>query len=451
MRRLFDLIVRNWPLKLAALGLAVVLYAGVVLSGNAREWPGDVAIAIVDPPVGGVLLTPPGSVTDIQYRAPLDLAGQLTSRSFRATIDLSGITPEPGGPVIEVPVQLVALDPRVTVVSYEPRSVDVRLDSVQSRTVPVSVARGVAPEGLVLGPPQVDPSSVLLRGASSRLAQVHSVVARVVLDASGLNVDQEVALEAVDEADGLVPGIEVVPRVARVRIDVARELAYAVLPVVVRLAGVPAAGHRVDRVRVDPVTVTVSGEAPSVDRLSAVTTGPVPVDGLTSDTTRTVGLELPPDISLIGAPDVTVTVGIVPSRGSRALEAGLVVDGARRDRQTTLSTGSVLVTLAGGVAALDALEDGDLGGLVATVDVSGLGVGRHEAQVRVDAPDGLEVLSVAPGSVLVTIGPAQPPPTASSGGSAPPTSGAPFPSGSSTDAIDDRVTPSPSSEPPGGS
>ena len=38
-------LVRNWPLKLAAiLGLATVLYAGLVLSENARTWTGEVPI-----------------------------------------------------------------------------------------------------------------------------------------------------------------------------------------------------------------------------------------------------------------------------------------------------------------------------------------------------------------------------------------------------------------------
>ncbi len=256
MKRALDFIVRNWPLKLAALGLATVLYAGVVLSGNSRSWPGEVTIAVVDPPAGGVLLTPPGSVTEIRYRAPLDIAGQLTSQSFRATLDLSGLTPEQGGPAVEVPVQLIALDPRVQVVDYAPRAVDVRLDSVVSRMMPVTVERGVAPEGLVLGPPQVEPAAVLLRGASSRLADVRSVVARLAIDASGLNVDQDVDLAAVDETGDLVPGVEIVPGDARIRIDVARELAYAVVPVVVDLTGEPAPGFRVGGVSVDPATVT---------------------------------------------------------------------------------------------------------------------------------------------------------------------------------------------------
>ena len=361
-----------------------------------------------------MLLTPPGAVTEIRYRAPLDIAGQLTSQSFRATLDLSGLTPEQGGPAVEVPVQLVALDPRVQVVDYAPRAVDVRLDSVVSRMVPVTVERGVAPEGLVLGPPQVEPAAVLLRGASSRLADVRSVVARLAVDASGLNIDQDVDLAAVDEAGDLVPGVEIVPGDARVRIDVGRELAYAVLPVVVDLTGEPAPGFRVGGVTVDPTTVTVSGEAPAVERLSAIMTAPIPVDGLMADRTRTVALEVPAALTLIGEPQAQVTVSIVPARGSRTLEAGLALSGARRDRTTTLSTNKVLVTLSGDIAALDALEAGRSGTLVGELDVSGLGNGRHEVEVQVAPPDGVTVVAVAPRTVVVRISPASATPAPSS-------------------------------------
>ena len=78
---------------------------------------------------------------------------------------------------------------------------------------------------------------MVVRGASSRVAAVQSVVARVAIDASGLNVDQDVDLEAIDDTGAPVPGVELIPQRVHVSIDVARELAYATLPVVPVLPG----------------------------------------------------------------------------------------------------------------------------------------------------------------------------------------------------------------------
>ena len=133
MRRLLDFLLRNWPLKLAAIGLAVVLYAGVTLSGNKRTWPGAVAIEVLDPPPGAAVLDLPGSVTMIRYRAPFEAASQLTTGSFLASIDLADVTPAAGGPPVPVDVRVTAIDPRVQVIDFTPRSVNVRVDQVVSR------------------------------------------------------------------------------------------------------------------------------------------------------------------------------------------------------------------------------------------------------------------------------------------------------------------------------
>ena len=183
----------------------------------------------------------------IRYRAPLDVASQLTNGSFHASIDLSQVVPAAGGPAVEVPVQLVPIDARVEIVDYSPRVVNVRVDEVVSRTFPVNVERGSVPAGLVLGPVQVTPSSVSVRGASSRVSSVHDVTARVAIDDSGLNVDQEVDLDALDETGNLVAGVQLDPQRVLVRIDVAKQLAYATLPVVPRAERRSRAGHGRDR------------------------------------------------------------------------------------------------------------------------------------------------------------------------------------------------------------
>ena len=226
------LIFGNWPLKLAALVLATVLYAGLALSESTRSWSGPVPIEVLRAPVGGALLEAPGVVDSIEFRAEQEVADQLTNDSFRASIDLSAVEPRAGAPPVTVPVDVFPVDPRVRVVSYSPPGVTVRLDLVVSRVRPVVIDPGPIPEGIELGPIVADPNQVTIRGASSRVQNVRTVEARFVVDASGINIDQDVALEAFDELGALVPGVEIDPPSVRVRADVARQLAYATVPVV---------------------------------------------------------------------------------------------------------------------------------------------------------------------------------------------------------------------------
>ena len=70
MRRILEIVLHNWPLKLAAVGLATVLYGGLVLSQGARTFDGQVPIRPPVIPPGMWLLEQPPPVTSIRYFAP---------------------------------------------------------------------------------------------------------------------------------------------------------------------------------------------------------------------------------------------------------------------------------------------------------------------------------------------------------------------------------------------
>ena len=127
MTRLTGLITHNWPLKVAAVALATVLYASLALSQNARTWPGRVPIEAVDQPAGAFLLEGLGDVTSIRYYAPADVAARISSSDFQAIADLSSVTPSQGGAPVSVPVEVIALDPRIKVLDYQPDRVAVRV------------------------------------------------------------------------------------------------------------------------------------------------------------------------------------------------------------------------------------------------------------------------------------------------------------------------------------
>jgi YbbR domain-containing protein len=246
----------------------------------------------------------------------------------------------------------------------------------------------------------VSPASAILRGASSRVAAVQSVVARVAVDASGLNIDQDVDLEAIDENGASVPGVEVLPDRAHVSIEVARELAYATLPVVPVIVGSPAAGYRVSSVTANPTTLTVSGEAEAVTQLSAVSTQPLDVTGLTDSLVGSVEPDLPADVSVVGDGAVQVQVTIEAETGSQTWQAGVRLEGARANREYALSASTIQVTFGGPAPVLASVDPSTI---VAAVDVAELSVGRHEVNVTVTPIEGLDVLDVAPATIRVDV------------------------------------------------
>ncbi len=390
----------NWPLKLTALGLAVVLYMGVAISESTRSWAGPVPIEVLNAPTGGALLDDPGVVETIEFRASDDIAEALTNDSFRASIDLSAVEPRPGANTVEVPVDVFPVDPRVRVVDYDPPGVTVRVDAVVSRQLPVEVEHGPLPDGIELGPVIVDPNQAVISGASSRLQNVRTVEGRFVVDASGLNIDQDVALEAFDEDGAIVPGVDVEPSSARIRADVARQLAYATLPVIPELTGEPAHGRRVDNVSVLPATVTVSGESPDVRGLELVTTEPLDISDRSIELVAEVPLALPEEVTTAGEGLVTVIVTFTESLGSRSYEVGTALTGAQPEFTYQVEEPSVAVILSGPVAQLDELTVSEVS---AEVPVADLEVGDNEVMPIVSTPRGTEVVRITPETVRVTV------------------------------------------------
>ena len=399
MRRVADLIVRNWPLKLGAVVLATILYSGLVLGQNVRTWTGTLPVDVIRPPAGAALLADPDPVTEVRYRAPLDV-GVVGPDKFTAAVDLSRVEAQPGGPPVDVPVTVIALDSRIQIVDYQPQQIPIQLDPVASREMPVDVELGPVPDGISTAPPQVDPSVVNITGASSRVEVVTEVIARVAIDASALNVDREVDLIAVDSNGNQVSNVTVDPDRARVRVAVARELANVTLPVVPQVVGVPEPGYRISSITVEPLVVTVSGEESVVSQMQTAQTEAIDVTGRSSDLEATVPFELPEGVSVSGNDTARIVIILEQAVGSRTFVAGFVLVGTQCPCSYSYDKSAVAVTLGGPIADLQAVDELDV---AAEVDVTGLTPGTHTANFTFTPPPGLEVVSIDPTQVQVTV------------------------------------------------
>ena len=87
--RVLRFLVRNWPLKIGAVFLAVVLYVGMVALQSTQVWPGAISIEVVHQPANSYLIKPDPltQVTSIRYIAAGDVP--ITRDSFRAIVDLA--------------------------------------------------------------------------------------------------------------------------------------------------------------------------------------------------------------------------------------------------------------------------------------------------------------------------------------------------------------------------
>lgn len=401
--RVLRVFVHNWPLKLAAVGLATLLYAVQAFSQSAQPFDGNIPVDVRGQSTTTFLLTEPEPVTTIRYVSPS--GAQPITSTFEAWIDLSGV--EPGTGPISVPVHVRSIDDRISVIGSEPDRMTIELDNIAERTVPVTVSQPAAPpDGVELGPMTLDPTQVTIVGPASVLDQVVEARANVLIRPGGFDVDQEFDLVPTDALGNAVGQVNVEPATARVVIAVFSDRSSRTLTISPLVTGDPAPGFTLIGATAAPLVVTVEGDVDELAPLLTIDTAPISINGLSSDQVIETTLALPTGIVALDVDSVRVSIRLQAVTETRNFQVGLNLVGARPDRTYTPSIDRVNLTLGGSVADLDRLQGATL---FATVDVTNLAPGTTSVPITADLPAGVTLVTASPDQVAVAVGVPVPP------------------------------------------
>ena len=396
---------RNWHLKLAALGLATILYTGFVYSGSFTDqlFPG-LPVEAINQPSGAYPLTQQLGTVDVQYRLAADAPERVTADSFAVTVDLGDYDMERAPELQSLDVRVTSLQQGLEVLGFTPTTVTVALDRLAERTVRVEVDTGDVPEGLAISAPRTSHDEVIASGPESQLGRVDHAVARVQIFESGIDVrEAQVPLVPVDVDGREVESVELEPATIQVEIDVRAVETSKTVPIRPVLTGSPADGFQVNAVTVEPAVVTIFGLPDVVEEVTDVTTEPVAVGGASANLELEATLELPEGTRTADdALAPVVTVVIRASIVTRTFLVGVICDGAPSGSACLPQQAQLSATLRG---PADRLADLDPADLTPTLDASGLGPGSHTLTPIFALPDGVTLVSVSPGTVTVQIVP----------------------------------------------
>ena len=395
---------RNWHLKLAALGLATILYTGFVYSGSFSDevFPG-LPVEAINQPSGAYPLTQQLGTVDVQYRLAADAPERVTADSFAVTVDLAEYDMERSPELQSLEVHVTSLQQGVEVLDHQPTTVAVALDQLAERQVSVEVETGDVPEGLATSTPRTSHDEVTASGPESQLGRVDHAVARVQIFESGIDVRQQVPLVPVDIDGREVESVELEPATIQVEIDVRAVETSKTVPIRPVLTGNPADGFQVNTVTVEPAVVTIFGPPDAVEEITEVTTEPLAVGGANANLELAAVLQLPEGTRTTeDAPAPVVTIVIRPSIGTRTYLVGVICENAPDGSACLPQQGQVSVTLRGPAGTLAGLDAADL---TPTLDASGLAPGSHTLTPTFALPNGVNLVSVSPGTVTVQIVP----------------------------------------------
>jgi YbbR domain-containing protein len=401
-------LLRNWHLKLAAAGLALILYTGFVYSGSFTDQVfSRLPLEAVNQPDGAYPLTQALGTVDVQYRVASN-ADRVTDDSFTVTVDLAAYDMQRAPQPQSLPIQVESLEDGVEVLDFTPQTVRVALDRLSERSVRVEVQTGDVPAGLAIDPPRLSDQTVSASGPQSQLSRIDRAVARVQIFESGIDVRQpRVELVPVDLDGREVESVELTPATVSVEIDVHTVETSKTVPIRPALTGTPSGGSEVSAVSVDPAVVTVFGPPSALEQLDEVATAPISIAGASQTVTADGELVLPDGTRLAnGAPTPVVTITIRPAIATRTYLVGVECRNAPKGTACLPEQSQLSLTLRGRERLLAGLDPADL---TPVLDASGLSPGEHDLTPRVSLPKGVSRVSISTGTVTVDIQPAATP------------------------------------------
>jgi YbbR domain-containing protein len=399
-------IVKNLPTMLVALVLAAVVWFSAVTASDPvkeNDYPRPIRIEWIGINPSLVIVNQPPQQMTLKLSAPQSIWERLVNEQVpvRAVVDLSGLSP--GQHTLPIQVQ-VGIRP-VEIVSNSPTTVDVVLEALASRSLPVIlIQRGEPYIGFQVQPARLSQETVTISGPASLVNKVQEVRCILDLNLAKEDVQRTLNLQAVDVVENNIEGITFIPERVTVTVPIVQLGGYRNVVVKAVITGQVSTGYRVTNISVFPPAVTLFSSDPQLinDLPGYVETLPLSLDEARDDLDISLQLNLPQGVSVVGDQKVQVQVGVADMEGSLTLRnMPVVVIGQSDGLSVVVSPGSVDVILSGPLPLLDILKTADVR---VVVDVTGQLVGTYQLVPVVELKiAGLRIDSILPNSIEVIV------------------------------------------------
>lgn len=397
---------RNLTTLVTAFLLALAVWALAVISTDPAEeqsLQNPVAITIIGQDTSLIATNSLPTETIIVLKAPRSVWTRINANpsSVQAILDLSGV--QAGEHTI--PLQIQIADHPANLVSSSIRNVDVALEKIETKTLPVGyVTVGDPAPGYFLGTATLDPQSATITGPSSKVAEVAGLQSTLQINNSSETIQQELPILALDEEGSSVSGVKVVPDSVRVEQLIEQRGGYRTVVVRVPFTGQVASGYRLNNITVTPPVLTVYSDDPQlVENLPGyIETLPVDLSGIDSDRDIKARLNMPQGIQMDGDPSVHIHLGVSPLEGSLTFSNQMVeVSGLEAGYTAKISPTRVNVIISGPLPLLNKLTANDVHVIM---DLTGMTPGNYQKKPEAKiAVDGLTVDSILPDTLEVII------------------------------------------------
>lgn len=396
-----DVPINNFWYKLVALAMALLLWFYVMQTqSNVTDFALTVPLEYQDLPQELVITNEP---EQIRIRVQSNGGSStISAKDVQAFVDLSAAKIGKNQLSVEVVVPN-----NFQVISVTPAQVEISIEQEQSRQLPVEVEMEFAtslPKNKRVLDAVATPAEILVFGAQSRLNQIDRVVVTANITGFEENYLGTVPVQIFDKNNKLLNEyFTLMPSVVDVLVPIVDEAPSKKVPVSVPTVGAVASGYHIGRIVADPDIVTISGEYEKLENISFLYTEPVDVSGKQEKITTKRKLSLPEGVTVNGSSEINVIVEILEieqEEQQTVSDISVQMTNLGEGLQAKISPEKVNVAVKGSKDAIRNLKAGEIH---ATVNLNGLDEGKHQVDIIIQLPTGLQLVDQSAAFVEVEI------------------------------------------------
>jgi len=423
LRALGHALVNNWPFKILALCLSLLLWAGLITQDPTlmREKNfSNVNVSITGTDTikrnGFIVVSDLSAMlddVDMQVSVPQMQYQNVTANNYNVRIDLSRVK-QAGRQTLKI--STTSTSSYGSVVQLNPASVEIEVEPYVTRyRIPVRLTTvGTVPEGFYSSTATMDPPLVAVSGPKSLVDQV--VCAEVVVELNNLpkregRIRQALPFTLLDANNNAVQSdlLEVTSESVLVDSVIVEQRLYSTKQIELSdlglVRGTPAAGYEIKSVSVTPRVINVAGEAEELEDLNLLYADSyVDVTGLSETVNGPVRIRYPSELTYMSSTSCTVVVEIGPIITSRAFsDIRLGVEKVEKGVTASLGTKMGGVEITGPQLWINSLGRSNV---ELYVDASGLQPGVYDLPVLCRISGNLPgnfSIEVLPETIEVTI------------------------------------------------
>lgn len=343
-----------------------------------------------------------GDTVDVTVKGKRSFVEELTESDFYASADLSKLsTVNTAGIQVKLNKAVkgnVELDWNNEVLSISLEERDSQQFRVQITT------EGELADSYVQGEITTQPNIIEVSGGKSKIKRIATISAMVELNGQSSDFETDVTPILYDIDGDVIDSTNVTFSKDTVHVKV-RVVPTKSVPVYVDVKGKPAEGYRHIQTDYKPEVVMVSGAKADLEKLKSITI-PIDIEGAKKDVEEEIDLTKYIDSNYkLSEEYTTISIRCVIEKNGKRTFSFVNSDINLKNLPDDLNFSYVdenerhSITITGGE---DDLQNVTLTSLGASIDVAGLGVGRHVVEVTFDLPENLKLKSKVRVEVLLT-------------------------------------------------